>query len=246
MKIARFSHEGAIAFGIVDDDELVVLKSDPMFAGYDTTGERVDLVDVKLLAPVIPRSKVIALREGSGAADALPSFVLKPNTSVVGPGDPIVLPALSSDVTVTGALAIIIGTFAKNVTVADAASVVFGYTVAADVTARDLEQLPDQAATASSFDSFCPLGPVIDTEFDPETMVIHGRINDGQFQNSSAGVMEHTVAEIVAFASTLFTLLPGDILLAGVPGSSGTIVDGDAVQIEIPGVGVLVNSVRPA
>ena len=246
MKIARFSHEGAIAFGIVDDDELVVLKSDPMFAGYDPTGERVELVDVKLLAPVIPRSKIIALREGTGLEGAKPSFVIKPNTSVVGPGEAIVLPALSSDVTVTGALAIIIGTFAKNVTVEDAESKVFGYTVAADVTARDLEQQPDQAATASAFDSFCPLGPVIDTEFDPDKTVIHGRINDGQFQNSSAGVMEHTVAEIVAFASSIFTLLPGDVILTGAPGSSGTIVDGDAVQVEIPGVGVLVNSVRSA
>jgi len=246
MKIARFSHEGAIAFGIVDDDELVVLKSDPMFAGYDPTGERIELADVKLLAPVIPRSKILAVREGSGDENARPSFVLKPNTSVVGPGDSIVLPAISSDVTVTGALAIIIGTFAKNVTVEDAASKVFGYTVAMDVTARDLEQQADQAATASAFDSFCPLGPVIDTEFDPEKTVIHGRINDGQFQNSSAGVMEHTVAELVAFASSLFTLLPGDVILTGAPGSSGTIVAGDSVQVEIPGVGVLVNAVRAA
>ncbi|MDH6236399.1 fumarylacetoacetate hydrolase family protein [Cryobacterium sp. CG_9.6] len=246
MKIARFSHDGSIAFGIVDDDELVVLTGDPMFAGYDTTGDRVELVDVKLLAPVIPRSKVIVLREGTGLEGARPSFILKPNTAVVGPGDPIVIPAQSSDVTVTGALGIIIGTFAKNVSIADAAGVIFGYTVAADVTARDLELQPDQAATASAFDSFSPLGPIIDTEYDPSTAVIHGRINDGQFQNSSAAVMEHSVAEIVSFASSIFTLLPGDVILTGVPGSSGTIEAGDAVQIEIPGIGVLVNSVRAA
>jgi 2-keto-4-pentenoate hydratase/2-oxohepta-3-ene-1,7-dioic acid hydratase in catechol pathway len=135
MKIARYSHAGTIAFGIVDDDELVVLTGDPMFAGYNPTGQRLPLVDVALLAPVIPRSKIVGLAGAyfSDAAEkaaalaapggpAEPRFFLKPNTSVVGPNDPIVLPTQSDDVRVEGELAIVIGRITKNVSVADAST----------------------------------------------------------------------------------------------------------------------------
>jgi 2-keto-4-pentenoate hydratase/2-oxohepta-3-ene-1,7-dioic acid hydratase in catechol pathway len=262
MKIARFSHEGVIAFGIVDDDELVVLEKDPMFAGFDTTGERIAVSAVKLLSPVIPRSKVVvmgsdfftsAAAEAEDEAESIPrdpTFVIKPNTSVVGPGEAIVLPAQSSDVRVAGALAIIIGTFAKNVAVDDVESVIFGYTVATDVSARDLAVADGNNARATAFDSFCPLGPVIETECDVDTVVVHGRINDAQFQNGDTELQVHSIAEIVAFASSVFTLLPGDVILTGSPGLAvggslgATVSHGDTVQVEIPGIGVLVNPVR--
>ncbi|TFD90762.1 fumarylacetoacetate hydrolase family protein [Cryobacterium serini] len=240
MKIARYSYQGAIAFGIVDDDELVVLTSDPMFAGFDTTGDRVALADVKLLAPVIPRSKIIAVVSSE-------AFLLRPNTTVVGPGDAIVLPAASDRVEVDGQLAIIIGKIAKNVSVADAAGRVFGYTVATVVTAADLAS----ATRAGAFDTFLPLGPIIETEFDEAATSLRGLINEEEFQAVDLGdddrTTEDVVAALVSFASSVFTLLPGDVILAGPMDTPADVVDGDTVTMSIEGIGTLVNPVvRPA
>lgn len=254
MKIARFSAEGLIAFGIIDDDEIVVLKGDPMFAGYDTTGQRVALRDVKLLAPVIPRSKVVGMAwsyfadeaEQSAAEPGEPRFFLKPNTSVVGPGDVIVLPAASENVHVEGELAIVIGKIARNVPVIDAEDAIFGYTIANDVTARDLQERDGHLTRAKSFDSFCPLGPVIDTEYDWTTLTVESRLNGEVFQRGNAILLKHTVAEMVSFVSSVCTLLPGDVILTGAPGRSAAVSHGDAVQIEIAGIGVLANPVRRA
>jgi 2-keto-4-pentenoate hydratase/2-oxohepta-3-ene-1,7-dioic acid hydratase in catechol pathway len=254
VKIARFSHSDTMAFGIIDDDELVVLKGDPMFAGYDPTGDRVPLREVKLLAPVIPRSKVVGMawsyfasREGQLAAEpSEPRFFLKPNTAVVGPGDPIVLPAQSADVRVEGELALVIGKIIKNVSVEDVEDAIFGYTIANDVTAVDLRERDEGLARAKSFDSFCPLGPVIETEFDWTGLSLRGRINGRPFQSGGAALLKHTVAEMVSFVSGAFTLLPGDVILIGAQGTAAAIVDGDTVQIEIEGIGVLSNPVRRA
>ncbi|MDJ0337322.1 fumarylacetoacetate hydrolase family protein [Cryobacterium sp. PH31-O1] len=244
MKIARYSYQGAIAFGIVDDDELVVLTSDPMFAGFDTTGDRVALADVKLLAPVIPRSKIVAVQ----ALGAEPDFVLRPNTAVVGPNDAIVLPAASERVEVDGQLAIIIGKIAKNVTAADALSRVFGYTVATVVTAADLAGI--SATRAGGFDTFLPLGPIIETEFDDAATPLRGLINDEEFQavdlDEHDATTENTIAALVAFASSVFTLLPGDVILTGALEAPAAVVDGDTVTMSIAGIGALVNpAVRP-
>jgi 2-keto-4-pentenoate hydratase/2-oxohepta-3-ene-1,7-dioic acid hydratase in catechol pathway len=256
MKIARFSHGGTIAFGIVDDDELVVLSGDPMFAGYNPTGQRLPLVDVALLAPVIPRSKVVGLtgafyadaaaRDAAENAGTTPelNFFLKPNTSVVGPNDPIVLPEASQDVRVEGELAIVIGGIAKNLSVADASGAIFGYTIANDVTAVDLLERDGHMARAKSFDSFCPLGPVIDTEFDVEQARITGRVNDGEFVDSDLSLLAWSMAEIVSGVSHVFTLLPGDVILTGSPSPARQVTDGDTASIEISGLGVLTNSVR--
>ena len=242
MKIARYSYQGAIAFGIVDDDELVVLTSDPMFAGFDTTGDRVALADVKLLAPVIPRSKIVAVVSSE-------AFVLRPNTAVVGPGDAIVLPAASDRVEVDGQLAIIIGKIAKNVSVADAPGRVFGYTVATVVTAADLAEV--SPTRAGAFDTFLPLGPIIETEFDEAATPLRGLINDEEFQAVDLGdddrTTEETVSALVAFASSVFTLLPGDVILAGPLDTPAAVVDGETVTVSIEGIGALVNPVvRPA
>jgi 2-keto-4-pentenoate hydratase/2-oxohepta-3-ene-1,7-dioic acid hydratase in catechol pathway len=252
MKIARFSHEGAIAFGIVDDEDLVVLKGDPMFAGFEPTGQRVPLAAAKLLAPVIPRSKVVAVgknyrehaSEMGGEAPAEPLLFLKPNTAVIGPDDAIVLPPQSSRVEHEGELAVVIGRIAKNVDAADADRVVFGYTVANDVTARDLQASDGQWARAKGFDTFCPLGPVIETELDFTGASIVTRVNGQERQAGSLDDMVHSVADIIAYASSVWTLLPGDVILTGTPAGVGPIVDGDVVEIEISGLGTLSNPVR--
>ena len=252
MKIARFSTGGDPRFGIVDGDDLVVLKGDPMFLGFETLDERVPLADVKLLAPVIPRSKVVAIgknyrdhaAEMGGEAPAEPLLFLKPNTSVIGPGDSIVIPKQSSQVDHEGELAIVIGSIAKNVAEADAASVIFGYTVANDVTARDLQKADGQWARAKGFDTFCPLGPVIETEFDPAGKSIEVRVGGEVRQSGSLDDMVHSIAAIVAYASSVFTLLPGDVILTGTPAGVGPILSGEIVEVEIEGIGVLPNPVR--
>lgn len=249
MKIARFSHRGAINFGILDDDALVVLNGDPMFAGYDTTGERVALADATLLAPVIPRSKVVAVgknyrahaEEMGGEAPSEPLLFLKPNTAVIGPGDSIVRPPQSNRVDFEGELAIVIGSVAKNVKAEHADQVIFGYTIANDVTARDLQASDGQWARAKGFDTFCPLGPVIETEFDLAGSTVETRLNGVLKQSAPLTDMIHPVGDIVAYASAVFTLLPGDVILTGTPAGIEPMESGDTVEVEISGIGVLSN-----
>ncbi|GAB3616774.1 fumarylacetoacetate hydrolase family protein [Okibacterium endophyticum] len=250
MKIARFSHQGSIHFGIVDETDLVVLAADPLFAGIETTGERIPLADAVLLAPVIPRSKVVCVgknyhehaAEMGGEAPQEPLLFLKPNTSVVGPGDKIVLPAQSSQVEHEGELAVVIGAVAKNVAAEDADQVIFGYTVANDVTARDLQRADGQWTRAKGFDTFCPLGPVIETEFEFDGATIETRVNGSVRQSAPLGDMIHSVPRIVEYASSVFTLLPGDVILTGTPAGVGPIVAGDTVEVEVSGLGVLRNT----
>ena len=252
MKIARFSHDGKIDYGIVDDDALVVLAGDPMFTGFDTTGERVPLGKVgALLAPVIPRSKVVAVgknyrehaAEMGGEAPEEPLLFLKPNTSVIGLGDAIVVPPQSERIDFEGELAVVIGTIARNVSEADAGNHIFGYTVANDVTARDLQQKDGQWTRAKGFDTFCPLGPVIETDL-PAGAVLRTRLNGELKQEAPISDMVHDIPSIIAYASSVFTLLPGDVILTGTPSGIGPMKPGDTVEVEIDGVGSLVNPVR--
>ncbi|WP_242088502.1 fumarylacetoacetate hydrolase family protein [Microbacterium lacticum] len=255
MRIARFAHQDAIRFGIVDGTDLVVLAGDPLFAGFETTGDRVPLGEAALLAPVIPRSKVIGIArnyrdhaaELGNEVPAEPMMFLKPNTSVIGPGDAIVRPPQSERTDYEGELAAVIGRVAKNVSTEDALDYVFGYTIGNDVTARDLQKTDGQWARAKGFDTFCPLGPAIETEFTPSGDVrIITRVNGEVRQDGTLGEMVHSVAEFISYASHAFTLLPGDVILAGTPAGVGPFVAGDTVEVEITGLGVLRNPVRDA
>ena len=254
MKIARFSHDDAILFGIVDDTDLVVLAGDPLFAGYETTGVRVPIADAVLLAPVIPRSKIVCVgknyhdhaAEMGGTAPEEPLLFLKPNTAVIGPGDAIVRPALSQQTEYEGELAVVIGKVAKNVTAANALDHVLGYTIGNDVTARDLQRSDGQWARAKGFDTFCPLGPTINTDFDPATATIQTRVNGEIRQQAPLTDMIHSVEAIIEYASAVFTLLPGDVILTGTPAGVGAFQAGDTVEVEITGLGILRNIVRDA
>ena len=254
MKIARFSTGADPRYGILDGDEFVVLKGDPMFSGYDTTGERVALGGAKLLAPVIPRSKVVAVgrnyrdhaAELGNEVPVEPMLFFKPNTSVIGPGDAIVLPPQSDHVDFEGELAVVIGSIAKNVKEADAADVIFGFTLANDVSARDLQKRDGQWARAKGFDSFCPLGPIIETDFDVAAGAIETALNGEVRQSAPFTDMVHSVAAVIAFASAAFTLLPGDVILPGTPAGVGQLADGDIVEVRVPGIGTLRNPVRTA
>lgn len=255
MRIARFSHNDAIRFGIVDEGELVVLEGDPMFAGYDTTGERVPLADVALLAPVIPRSKVVCVgrnyrdhaAELGNDVPTAPMLFFKPNTSVVGPGDAVVLPRHSDFVSYEGELAAVIGRITKNVSASEALGHVFGYTIANDLTARDWQKSDGQWARAKGFDTSCPLGPAIETEFDVTgSAVITTRLNGEVRQRGPISDMIFSLAEIIEYASAAFTLLPGDVILTGTPAGVGQITAGDTVEVEITGLGTLRNTARAA
>jgi 2-keto-4-pentenoate hydratase/2-oxohepta-3-ene-1,7-dioic acid hydratase in catechol pathway len=254
VKIARFSHADAIMYGIVDESDLVVLVGDPMFTGYEPTGQRIPLADAALLAPVIPRSKVVCVgknyhdhaAEMGGVAPEEPLLFLKPNTSVIGPGDSIVRPSLSQQTEYEGELAVVIGKIAKNVTAADALTYVLGYTIANDVTARDLQRKDGQWSRAKGFDTFCPLGPVIETDFDPASATVETRVNGEVRQHAPLTDMIHSVASIIEYASAVFTLLPGDVILTGTPAGVGAFDAGDVVEVEISGLGILRNPVRDA
>jgi 2-keto-4-pentenoate hydratase/2-oxohepta-3-ene-1,7-dioic acid hydratase in catechol pathway len=254
VKIVRFSHEESIRYGIVDGTDLVVLEGDPMFAGFGTTGERVPLGEVSLLAPVIPRSKVVCVgknyhdhaAEMGGEAPAEPLLFLKPNTAVVGPGDAIVRPPQSTRTDFEGELAVVIGRIAKNVPAASALDYVFGYTLGNDVTARDLQKSDGQWTRAKGFDTFCPLGPAIETDFDAAAATLQTRVNGEIKQSAPLTDMIHSVPDIIAYASAVFTLLPGDVILTGTPAGIGPVVAGDVVEVEISGLGVLRNPVRDA
>ena len=251
MRIARFSLNGEPKFGIVDGPELVVLNGHPLVAGYDTTGERVPIKDVKLLAPTIP-SKVVCvglnyadhvaeIKDATNAAEL--TLFLKPSSSIVGPGDAIVLPAQSEKVDLEVELTIVMGQIAKNVSEKDALNYVWGFTIANDVTARDLQFSDQQWARAKSFDSFCPIGPWIETEFVPDGQELSSRINGETKQASTIDHMLHNVPKLISYISHNMTLLPGDVILTGTPAGITQIVSGDIVECEVEGIGTLVNPV---
>jgi 2-keto-4-pentenoate hydratase/2-oxohepta-3-ene-1,7-dioic acid hydratase in catechol pathway len=253
VKIARFTSGGSDPqFGIVDDEDLVVLAGDPMFQGFETTGERVALAEARLLAPVIPRSKVVGIGLNYPGVEALlpagaktdPVIFLKPNTTVVGPGDAIQLPPVPGRVIHEGELAIVLGAVAKRVREEDADDVIFGYTVANDVTALDQMIDDGQWARGKGYDTFCPLGPFIETDLDPRGVPIR-TVVDGQERSSGhTRDLVLSIPEIVARVSDVWTLLPGDVILTGSPLGELEIEDGQRVEIEIGTIGRLVNPVR--
>jgi 2-keto-4-pentenoate hydratase/2-oxohepta-3-ene-1,7-dioic acid hydratase in catechol pathway len=252
VKIARFSTKGEDPrYGILDERDLVVLAGDPLYQGFETTGERVSLREATLLAPVIPRSKVIGIglnyAEHSSEMDMLagddPTVFLKPNTSIIGPNDPIRLPVGVGRVDFEGELAIVIGSLAKNVKREDFAQVILGYTIANDVTARDLQSRESQWARAKGFDTFCPIGPVIETELDPTDLRLETRVDGDLRQAASTNELVHDIPSLIEFVSSIWTLLPGDLILTGTPAGVGAIHDGEIVEVNVSGIGSLTNPV---
>ncbi|HLS26662.1 MAG TPA: fumarylacetoacetate hydrolase family protein [Beutenbergiaceae bacterium] len=251
MQIARFAHGDDPRYAVVDDGDLVVLSGDPLYTPIDPTGERVPMDSVRLLAPVIPRSKVVAI--GRNYADHAaelgnevperPLVFLKPNTAVVGPDDPILLPDYSQDVQHEAELAVVISRICKDVPAERAQDVIFGYTAANDVTARDVQKEDKTWTRGKTFDTSCPLGPVIAMDLDVSDLRVQARVDGEVRQDGSTAQMVHSVPELIAYASSLFTLLPGDVLLTGTPAGVGRIEAGQRVEVEIEGIGTLGNPV---
>ena len=266
MRICRFSTGEEPRFGVVtgevdqfgqpaDESVVVALAGDPLYVGIKLLEEHHKLSDVRLLAPIIPRSKVVGIGRNYAAhaaelgndVPAEPLMFLKPNTTVVGPGDPIYYPPQTSDLHYEGELAVVIGRICRDVPAEQATDVIFGYTIANDVTARDLQRSDVQFTRAKGFDSFCPLGPWIETDLDPQAFVdgreVQTYLNGDVVQDGSTADMVFDVPALVAHVSSVMTLLPGDVILTGTPEGVGPMQVGDEVEISIAGIGALTNPV---
>jgi 2-keto-4-pentenoate hydratase/2-oxohepta-3-ene-1,7-dioic acid hydratase in catechol pathway len=251
MRIARVSVPGVEfpVYGVITGDKIELITGLPWPDISDPVAA-LNLADVKILAPVIP-SKIVCVgknyadhaKEMGGDVPAEPVIFLKPNTTVIGDGDFIVLPPQSTNVHHEAELAIVIGALAKNVEIDRADEVIFGYTCANDVTARDLQNSDQQWTRSKSFDTFCPLGPWIETELDPENLGISCQVNGETKQDGNTGDLVRSAREMVSWISHMMTLLPGDVILTGTPAGVGPIVSGDSVSVTIEDIGTLTNSV---
>ena len=251
MRICRFTAGDDPRFGLVDGagEKIAEISGDPLYTRIELTGETHLVEDVRLLAPVIPRSKVVAIgrnyadhaREMGNELPDEPMMFFIPNTSVCGPGDPVVIPAFAREISYEGELAVVIGRLCKDVRAEDAASVVFGYTVANDVTARDLQRGDNQWARAKGMDTFTPLGPWIETDLDVADLSIVTTVDGEVRQDGTTADLHFGIGELIAHASAAFTLLPGDVLLTGTPAGVGPITHGQRCEVTIEGIGVLAN-----
>ena len=251
MRICRFTTGDDPRFGLVDGagEKIAEISGDPLYTRIELTGQTHLVEDVRLLSPVIPRSKVVAIgrnyadhaREMGNELPDEPMMFFIPNTSVCGPMDPVVLPAFAHEFSYEAELAVVIGRMCKDVSAQDAASVVFGYTVANDVTARDLQRKDNQWARAKGMDTFTPMGPWIETDLDVSDLRITSRVDGQTRQDGTTADMVFGVGELVAHASASFTLLPGDVILTGTPAGVGPITAGQRCEVEVEGIGVLAN-----
>lgn len=251
MRLARFRHGDRIAHGALEDGVLRAL-SGTFFEDPLPTGEEIPLDDVRLLAPILP-SKVVAVgknyaahaEEFGGDVPEEPLVFLKPSTSVSGPGDPIPLPPISRRVDYEGELVVVIGRLARNVKAEDAYRYILGYTCGNDVTLRDLQKKDGQWSRAKGFDGSCPLGPWIETELDPNDLLVETRLNGEVRQSARTSDMVFGVATLIEFVTEFMTLLPGDVIMTGTPEGVGRLSPGDRVEVEVEGVGILANPVAP-
>ena len=259
MLIARVSFQSEVHFVSVEEEpggsdlpadaRLRVIDAHP-FGEITYTGQELLGSQVRLLAPALP-SKIIAVgknyaehaKEMGDDVPAEPMIFLKPSTSVIGPGDTIDLPAMSQQIEHEAELAIVIGRLCKEVPRERVNDVVLGYTCANDVTARDLQRTDGQWGRAKGFDTFCPLGPWINTDVDPSDLAISCDVDGDVRQESRTSEMVRGVPELVSWISTVMTLLPGDVILTGTPAGVSPIVAGDEVAVTIQGIGTLVNTV---
>jgi 2-keto-4-pentenoate hydratase/2-oxohepta-3-ene-1,7-dioic acid hydratase in catechol pathway len=253
VRIARFAKGDGVAYGVVEGEEdgvpgIAELHGHPFGVdpgGVRLTGRRYPLPEVRLLAPVLP-SKVVAAAPGAGdPAAGDPVLFLKPSTAVTGPGDAIRYPVkLTERVDVAGELAVIIGRLCHQVPRERAEDVIFGFTCASDVTARDLLGRDGQWTRAKGFDTFCPLGPWMETGTSPADLKITTTVNGTVRTTSRTSQLPWDVPGLISFVSQVMTLLPGDVLLTGTPaGATGPLTAGDEVAVTIETIGTLANKV---
>ncbi|NPV77743.1 MAG: fumarylacetoacetate hydrolase family protein [Anaerolineae bacterium] len=237
-------------YGWLFEDKIGVIEGSP-FDEFRRLEADILLERARLLAPVVP-SKVIGVgrnyadhaREHGAEVPEIPLIFLKPPSSVIAAGEAIVLPPQSEQVEHEAELAVVIGRKARWLNPQTALDYVFGYTIGNDVTARDLQRRDGQWTRGKGFDTFCPLGPWIETDFDPADALITCRVDSELRQMASTREMVFTVTQLLVFISSIMTLLPGDVILTGTPAGVGSLLPGNQVEISIEGIGVLQNPVR--
>jgi len=250
MKIVRVKTEDGISYGTAEPEGVRLLRGSPLVE-WQETETVIPYAKVHLLAPVFPTKIVAVGRNYDDHALELgnpvpeePMIFLKPPTTVIGPDQPVVIPDAIGEVHHEAELAVVLGSVARRVRAEDVELVLLGYTAANDVTARELQHRDGQWTRAKGFDTFCPLGPAIETELDPlEPLLVECRVNGDVRQSGRTSEMIFGVAELVEFVSDVMTLLPGDVILTGTPPGVGPIVPGDRVEVEIEGIGTLANPV---
>lgn len=256
MKYCRFRLGDLVTDGIVEGDRVVPIDGGMLGEYTRLEADAVPLSDVTLLAPLTPRKVLAAavnyqshVPSGSvvlkdGEAPAVPQLFLKPSSSLIGPDDEIVLPAEARRVDAEGELVAVIGRTCRRVNEDEALDYVFGYTCGNDVSARHWQRDDIQWWRAKGSDTFTAVGPVVVKGLDPGDLTLTTRVNGEEQQAGNTGQMIHSLARIISFASKVMTLEPGDMVFTGTPGVPPKIEDGDVVEVEIGGVGVLRNPVR--
>lgn len=249
MLFAHFISEKEKMWGVVEGNLLRVLEGNP-FEEWNVTEKVVLLNDVTLLAPCNP-TKIVGVglnyrdhaKELGMKLPEVPVIFLKPPSAVIGHGQKIVYPSSTRQVEYEAELAVIIKKTARNVALYDADKYILGFTCANDVTARDLQKKDSQWTRAKSFDTFCPLGPYLAVDLQPDHLKIKLMVNGEIRQDSSTSEMIFNVVEIVSFVSSVMTLYPGDVIITGTPSGVGPLNVGDVVSVEIEGIGILTNEV---
>ncbi|BDG09402.1 fumarylacetoacetate hydrolase family protein [Anaeromyxobacter paludicola] len=250
MRTCRFRRAGRERYGVIEGLEVRPLSAEP-WAGGLPEGPALALSEVRLLAPALPQKVVCVGRNYAAHAKELgnevpkePLVFMKPATAVVGPGEPIRIPEVSSDVQHEAELAVVMGRpLTRAATAAEARAAVFGYTCLNDVTARDIQRAEAHFTRAKGYDTFCPLGPVIETDLDPLDTTVVCRVNGDERQRGSTRDMIVDPFALLVFISRIMTLLPGDVVATGTPAGVSRMVRGDWVEVEVGGVGVLKNPV---
>ncbi len=238
-------------FGLVDGagEKIAEISGDPLYTRIELTGATHRVDQVRLLTPVIPRSKIIGIgknyadhaAEMGGEVPAEPLLFLIPNTAVCGPDDPVVIPSVTTQVSYEAELAVVIGRLCKDVSAEQAGTAILGYTVANDVTARDLQSNDGQWARAKGMDTFCPLGPWIETDLDIDDLSVVSRVDGEVRQDGTTADLVHGVGALIEYVSAAFTLLPGDVILTGTPAGVGLVEPGQQVEVEVEGIGAMSN-----
>lgn len=255
MKLCRFKHQTLPEphYGIIEDNSVrPLIDADAFGTRPRAHSDRIPLSEITLLAPVTP-SKIVCVgrnyvEHAAELGNPMPSeplLFLKAPSAIIGSGEAIRLPAESVQVEHEGELGVVIGRLASKLSAEqDPLSYVLGYTCVNDVTARDLQRKDVQFTRAKSFDTFCPVGPFIATDINPEEVSVITRVNGEVKQSARTSAMAFSVAYLLRYISSVMTLLPGDLIATGTPAGVSRLNDGDVVEVEVEGVGVLSNPVR--
>jgi len=252
MRIMRYATQDGKKpkYGWLLDDKVGEISGN-IFGRYQRKEALTPLSDVKLLAPSEPtkivcvgRNYVEHAKELGNEVPKVPLIFLKPPSSIISNGETIILPPQSAQVEHEAELVVVIGKRGRHITAENAKKIILGYTIGNDVTARDLQKSDGQWTRAKGFDTFCPFGPWIDTEFDPSDAVVTCRVNGQMRQMASTRDMVFNVGVLIAFITSIMTLEPGDLIFTGTPAGVGELKDGDEVSVEIEGLGIIKNKVK--